>query len=252
MAMGRRKTQQSHLFLPTAKGGGHRFYEALDKLSAAATKVLVQRKNLVLLAVSILLPVLVFGPAALFGEELFYALRPRLVATTFVGSFGSFVVAVRGLWRDAKADPDPARAKRHLAYLGVGIVVAGVGISGAIFGYYSHAYDQARASCEVARSAPTLSERRAAVKAAAPARARTAFFNESVFSCEEAERELDALSRGECPRLPPDDVACRCGAQKFPVDWAGKSGRPRCDSFDDNGNVAKSPRLHARATWDPP
>jgi IS5 family transposase len=32
MAMGRRKTQQSHLFLPTARGGGHRFYEALDKL----------------------------------------------------------------------------------------------------------------------------------------------------------------------------------------------------------------------------
>ena len=30
--MGRRKTQQSHLFLPTARGGGHRFYEALDKL----------------------------------------------------------------------------------------------------------------------------------------------------------------------------------------------------------------------------
>jgi transposase len=31
MAMGRRKTQQSHLFLPTARGGGHRFYDALDK-----------------------------------------------------------------------------------------------------------------------------------------------------------------------------------------------------------------------------
>lgn len=34
--MGRRKTQQSHLFLPTARGGGHRFYEALDKLLVEA------------------------------------------------------------------------------------------------------------------------------------------------------------------------------------------------------------------------
>jgi len=36
MAMGRRKTQQSHLFLPTARGGGHRFYEALYKLLVEA------------------------------------------------------------------------------------------------------------------------------------------------------------------------------------------------------------------------
>jgi len=36
MAMGRRNTQQSHLFLPTARGGGHRFYEALDKLLVEA------------------------------------------------------------------------------------------------------------------------------------------------------------------------------------------------------------------------
>ena len=32
MAMGRRKTHQEQLFLPTARGGGHRFYEALSKL----------------------------------------------------------------------------------------------------------------------------------------------------------------------------------------------------------------------------
>jgi len=36
MAMGRRKTLQSHLFLPTARGVGHRFYEALDKLLVEA------------------------------------------------------------------------------------------------------------------------------------------------------------------------------------------------------------------------
>lgn len=30
--MGRRKKQQENLFLPTARGGGHRFYEALNKL----------------------------------------------------------------------------------------------------------------------------------------------------------------------------------------------------------------------------
>jgi IS5 family transposase len=36
MAMGRRTKQQSHLFLPTARGGGHRFYEALDKLLVEA------------------------------------------------------------------------------------------------------------------------------------------------------------------------------------------------------------------------
>lgn len=32
MAMGRRKKQQPQMFLPTARGGGHRFYEALSKL----------------------------------------------------------------------------------------------------------------------------------------------------------------------------------------------------------------------------
>ena len=32
MAMGRRKTHQEQMFLPTARGGGHRFYEALSKL----------------------------------------------------------------------------------------------------------------------------------------------------------------------------------------------------------------------------
>lgn len=32
MAMGRRKKQQAQMFLPTARGGGHRFYEALSKL----------------------------------------------------------------------------------------------------------------------------------------------------------------------------------------------------------------------------
>ena len=37
MAMGRRKTKQEHLFLPTARGGGHRFYEALNKLLDEAT-----------------------------------------------------------------------------------------------------------------------------------------------------------------------------------------------------------------------
>lgn len=36
MAMGRRRQQQSHLFLPTARGGGHRFYEALNKLLVEA------------------------------------------------------------------------------------------------------------------------------------------------------------------------------------------------------------------------
>ena len=30
--MGRRKTKQEHLFPPTARGGGHRFYEALNNL----------------------------------------------------------------------------------------------------------------------------------------------------------------------------------------------------------------------------
>jgi transposase len=32
MAMGRRKKTQEQMFLPTARGGGHRFYEALNKL----------------------------------------------------------------------------------------------------------------------------------------------------------------------------------------------------------------------------
>jgi len=32
MAMGRRKKQQTQMFLPAARGGGHRFYEALSKL----------------------------------------------------------------------------------------------------------------------------------------------------------------------------------------------------------------------------
>jgi transposase len=36
MATGRRKKEQSHLFLPTAWGGGHRFYEALNKLLVEA------------------------------------------------------------------------------------------------------------------------------------------------------------------------------------------------------------------------
>jgi transposase len=36
MAMGRRKPQQPNMFLPAARGGGHRFYEALNKLLGEA------------------------------------------------------------------------------------------------------------------------------------------------------------------------------------------------------------------------
>jgi hypothetical protein len=39
MAMGRRQKTQEQMFLPTVRGGGHRFYEALSKLLDEAASV---------------------------------------------------------------------------------------------------------------------------------------------------------------------------------------------------------------------
>ncbi len=51
--------------------------------------------------------------------------------------------------------------------------------------------------------------------------------------------------------LPPDDAHGRCGAERFPEDWAGP-GRARCDPFDDTGNLAgDGDPLQQRASWDP-
>jgi hypothetical protein len=219
----------------------------------------VRRSSVALLALALALPGLVLVPWALFGDvvprSLLGAFGPRALARlTLVAaglSIALLAIAITRLVREARRSPDPRKATRRLVLFGLGLVGLGVATAGGVFAWYIREHDRATELCRGAEGAPATAAWRKALRRAEEHRARVAFLNESAFACDELERELARLDRGECPRLPPDDAHCRCGSDRFPEDWLGP-GRARCDSFDDAGELAGAEHLHRRARWDPP
>lgn len=176
---------------------------------------------------------LVVVPMSLFGFD--PAAFPMRTASWLLGSGAVLMVLgaaayLRGPGRD------PARRKRAFLMFGAVALVALVAAGGTI-ALYAYWWDEGSLRCRRALEADALADRRAALADAEPYRAKIGFFNETFFFCEQAERELAALDRdGACPRFPPSDVECRCGAASFPADWPGPRDRARCDRFDASGS----------------
>jgi hypothetical protein len=189
---------------------------------------------------ALVLPAVIFVPWALFGDSVprfwMSLARPRFLAGLVVLEAGLVSIGVWRWWRATGLEADRWKARRR----GLWVLLAsglGVGlISGAVFLVYGSWYSEARQICEVGLGAPTLKERERALDAAKPWLEKVAFFNENVFSCEELTRELGALnSQGACPRFPPEDVRCTCGAQRWPEDWT-KREATKCDrDYKENG-----------------
>lgn len=209
-------------------------------------------KGFKLLGAGLAIPLCLGIPWALFGDvvpdSLMDFFGPKALGRLTVAVvLLSAILLGRGVFtliREARASADPKAARRKLLWLLLGSSLVSSGISGAIVAYYASQHDAASRICADAEGAP-IPVQRQALKDADAALSRVRFFNESVFRCSELERGLEQLERGECPASVPPDARCRCGAQRFPEDWA-ETGPARCSGFGADGAHLKEPALRRK------
>jgi hypothetical protein len=187
---------------------------------------------------------LIFVPASLFGWDP-HRIPVRLLSYLLGAGFVFMLWGLGTFWVRSKGDPEArARGLRMIGAFAVLIVVS----AATIIGLYIHWHDAASAACRRAGEERTVAALRSAFEESADDRARIAFFNESVFSCDMLELALEQLDAGECPEDVPTDAVCTCGAQRFPDDWSG--GLATCDSYDpDTDRYGGGRRLRALPDW---
>jgi hypothetical protein len=112
-------------------------------------------------------------------------------------------------------------------------------------------WEQASRPCRLAERAALRAERDRLLAEAAPWRERVAFFDERVYMCEVVEEDLAKLdATGQCPRYVGD------AGRAVPVRPAAVAERlahadlPRCDKFDEQGNLTATPNLLRRQSWE--
>lgn len=130
---------------------------------------------------------------------------------------GPFLTAVRRQWH---SDPTKMRATwREFAASAAGFAAGGVVLGAVAFGLYAWLYERGNAMCKEAERAPTIGRREALVARSYEYAwvARRLGKEVILTGCPRVEGELEALGRrGECPRFPPRDARCDCGAEAWP------------------------------------
>lgn len=127
--------------------------------------------------------------------------------------------------------------ERLRASLRAGLLLAGLGAlgGGALFLHYLSRWDTSRRICAPALIAPTRAAREAALREGLGPLFPVIDPHSSCLQLERERRELEAS--GTCPSFVMDDVACRCGSERWTPGGAARcaSGPTACQYRSERG-----------------